>query len=409
MRDLGPKFARFWAATTVSALGDGLMAVGLPLLAREMTERPFLIATVFAAGRAPWLFAIIVGALVDRRDARNVLVSMDAIRAVALAALGWYLISSDRLPPIAVVYALAMFLALCSIAFFAAVQRVIPSLVETSKLERANGYIQSGINTGEQFVGPAMGAYFATGGQIPIIGDAISFAASGLVLSRLPHIPPTPTEVRTLRDDVAIGWTWFLSSATIQTLTLGSALLAGFTALVLATEVVIVRDTLGLGTYWFGPFTALLAGGAISGGVVASRIIATLRSTTFTITTALSALTYLACIGARSPVLVFTALTIQCFTVGVNNVSSASIRQRAVPSELRGRVISMLRSFVWGLQIPGALLGGWIAGRWGTDTMFAVAGMGLLVTALITARPLRRLLAPYQAPPGVATQSPLTA
>lgn len=398
MRALGSGFVRFWVAATTSAFGDGLMTVGLPLLAREVTDRPLVIAAVFAAGRIPWLFSLAIGALVDRRDARRVLVTMDLVRAVTLGLLGWSLIVADALPSVWVLCALAAFLSLCAIAFFAAVQRVIPFLVPNESLEQANGLLQSGIATGEQFIGPALGAYFATGGAIPIVGDAVSFAASGAILSRLPAIPPTTKQEMHLGREIAEGWSWFGRSDSLQWLTGASALLAGFTAMVLATEVIIVRDTLALDAFWFGPFTALLAAGAIIGGLTASRIIAVLRSKTIVLATAISGLTYLACVGSRSPVLVFSAIIIQNFTVGFNNVSSASIRQRAVPPELRGRVISLARSFVWGLQIPGALLGGWIAGRYGTDTMFAVGGIGLLLTALVIARPLRRLLAPYQAP-----------
>ena len=381
------------------------MTVGLPLLARQVTTRPIVIAAVFAAGRLPWLFSIVIGAIVDRLDARTVIVAMDLLRAIVLGVLGISLVALDTLPSVAVICALAAFLAVCAIAFFAAVQRVIPSLVDDASLEDANGYLQSGINTGEQFVGPALGAYFAVGGKIPVIGDAVSFAASGLVLSRLPPIPPAVKSKLRIRQDVATGWGWFRRSSTMQWLTGASALFVGLQGSVIATEVVLVRDTLALDGYWFGVFTALVAVGAISGGIVASRLIAVLRSTTVLVAIAVSGLTYIACIGSRAPVVVFAAIMVQNFTIGVNNVSTVSIRQRVVPPELRGRVISLARSFVWGFQVPGALLGGWIAGRYGTDAVFSIAGTGMLVIAVTTARPLRRLLAPYQAPLRVTTQS----
>ena len=408
MRSLGRKFALVWTAATVSALGDGLMTVGLPLLARQVTDKPLVIATVFAAGRVPWLFSIVIGAIVDRRDARQVLVTMDLLRALVLGALGIALIVRDKLPSVSVICALAAFLALCAIAFFAAIQRVVPSLVDNEALEDANGYLQSGVNTGEQFIGPALGAYFAAGGKVPVIGDAISFAASGLVLSRLPAIPAVNMPEMRVRQDVAIGWAWFRRSPTMRWLTATSALFVGLQGSVIATEVVLVRDTLSLDGYWFGVFTALVAVGAISGGIVASKVIAVLRSSTILVAISLSGLTYLVCIGSRSPLVVFTAIMVQNFTIGVNNVSTVSVRQRAVPPELRGRVISLARSFVWGLQVPGALFGGWIAGRYGTDMVFEIAGAGMLCISVLAARPLRSLLAPYQAPQRTSIQ-PVTA
>ena len=57
----------------------------------------------------------------------------------------------------------------------------------------------------------------------------------------------------------------------------------------------------------------------------------------------------------------------------------------------------LARSFVIGVQVPGGLLGGWIAQHFGTDWMFAIAGGTMLVLGLVIARPLRRLLLPFQA------------
>ena len=376
------------------------MAVGLPLLAREVSSDPLKVAAVFAAGRVPWVFALVVGSLVDRCDARPVLVGADSVRAASLLLFGWWLIRSDDLPSVWLICVISAILALFSISFFAALQRVVPALVGGSELEKANGYLDAGVNTGEQFVGPAMGAYFAAGGAIPVLVDAASFAISATVLRRLPSMPSSPTaEMSSLRRDVATGWNWFRSSSAMIVLTAATAAMTGLQSFVLATEVIIVRDTLKLPKFWFGPFTAILAAGAIFGSLVAARLIARLGSTTFSVTTITGALCFLACAGTRSVPVVFGAMTLQSFTIGVNNVSNAALRQRAVPVPLRGRVISLIRTFVFGVQIPGALMGGWLAARHGTDTLFTVVAGGFIGIVAVTARPLRRLLAPYQAGP----------
>ena len=179
-------------------------------------------------------------------------------------------------------------------------------------------------------------------------------------------------------------------------LTLTTTITGALSTFVLATEVVIVTDTLGLSSYWLGPFTAIIATGGILGTLFGARAVARLGSTTQPVAMFITAICYLGCVGNRSPVVLFLLLGVQSFAVGMTNVASASVRQRAIPADLRGRVGGLSRSFIFGCQVPGALLGGWLATQWGTDTMFAIAGVGLLILAAVTARALRHLLEPFQ-------------
>ena len=335
--------------------------------------------------------------MVDRSDARLILLAADLTRGVALGLVGCWLVVADRLPSIWIIMGLAAFLSTAAIAFFAAAQRVISSVVHPDELERANGYLQSGINTGEQFIGPALGSAFAFGGRVPIIGDALSFVVSAAVLRELPSVPPVNTSHTRLRSDVLDGWRQFRNSPSMTSLTATTAGIAFLTAFVASTEVVVVRDTLKLDAYWFGPFTAILAAGGIVGALIADRVIKYSRALTLPLTGLVTALSFIACAGSRSVVTVFVALTVQNTAVNIANVSIASIRQRVVSDSRRGAVIALSRSLIYGFQIPGALVGGWIAESSGTDAMFGVAALGSLAISLFVARPLRRLLAPYQA------------
>ena len=60
-------FARLWAASGVSNLGDGVYGTALPLLAATLTRDPLLISVVSFAEWLPWLlFGLLSGALLDR-------------------------------------------------------------------------------------------------------------------------------------------------------------------------------------------------------------------------------------------------------------------------------------------------------------------------------------------------------
>ena len=385
------RFRRFLVASAVSSLGDGLLITGLPLLARRTTTDPLVLSGVYAAGRIPWALALVLGSFVDRRDARKAMVFSDLIRAVVLGLLGLYLVvASDPLPVWALLL-LAVVLSVGSIVFFASTQRAVPALVDPADLEAANGALTATVSAGEQFIGPPMGALFITGGKIPVLGDAVSFALSAAVLAGLPPIPPAPTS-STLREDVRMGRSWFKSSPIIRRLTELNTWVAFLTSGVLATEVVLVRDTLGLSDIWFGVFTAVLAAGAIVGSSLASRVIRALGESAFAASLVVGAIAYLACAGSRSPVLVFVAMFFQQAATMVGVVSSVSIRQRVIPPALRGRVISLTRSYAYGSQIVGALAGGWMAKRYGTDSVFFAAAALILIGVMIGTRSLRRLI-----------------
>jgi hypothetical protein len=392
MRNLGRRYQKFLVATGVSALGDGLLVTGLPLLAREASTEPLVIASVFAAGRIPWAFGLFLGAIADRTDARRLLVRADLIRGAILAAIGAWLVLSDRPVPIPALLVLSAILSTGAILFFAGAQRAVPSLVEPDQLEQANGHVSTVTTAGEQFIGPPLGAVFLTGGTIPVIGDAISFVASAAVLSKLDPIPPGPG-TGTLRQNTRAGWNWFVESPVVRSITFVNTTIAFLTGGVLATEVVLVQDTLGLSKIWFGWFTAVLAAGAMLGSTVAHRVIRVVGYPTFSMSCLGAALTYFACIGTRAWPVVFVAMFFQQMFTMIGVVDSISSRQRAIPPEYRGRVFGLSRSFAYGSQIGGSLLGGWITQRYGTDTMFAFAGTLIFVIALASTRRLQFLLA----------------
>jgi MFS family permease len=86
-------FWRFWAASTVSNLGDGVRIVALPLLAARLTDDPLVISGLVAMAFLPWVVVgPVSGAVVDRVDRRRLIVGVQLLRgavALAFAAAVW--------------------------------------------------------------------------------------------------------------------------------------------------------------------------------------------------------------------------------------------------------------------------------------------------------------------------------
>ena len=79
---------RLRRSSTVAGVGDGVVAVALPLLAASLTRDPLAVAAVFAAQHLPWAL-VAVGWPHVRADRRTLLGMVDTGRAVVLGLVGF--------------------------------------------------------------------------------------------------------------------------------------------------------------------------------------------------------------------------------------------------------------------------------------------------------------------------------
>ncbi|MGI5500704.1 MFS transporter [Lentzea sp. CA-135723] len=187
---LGSRFHRLFGATLVSSVGTGMHAAALPLLALQTGGSPMALSAVVMAAEIPWvLLSLHAGVAVDRLDRRRVMVRADLARFAVLVVLA-ALVLTGRVTLLWLVAA-AFLLGVGQVFFDIAAQSAIPDFVsrDPRKLAKANGRIVAAESNGEDFVGPPLGsALFGVWNFLPFAGNALSFAASGLLLGqRLRH------------------------------------------------------------------------------------------------------------------------------------------------------------------------------------------------------------------------------
>src|SRR3954468_4362838 len=158
---LGTSYWQLWAASTISALGDGVALVAFPLLAAGLTRQPALIAGVAMAQRLPWLLlSLPAGALADRVDRRRLMSGIDGFRMAMLFGLAAAAATGHVTLPI--LYVAAFLLGAVDTAYSGAAHAATPALVGRDGLDRANGYLFSAKDGGENLAGPALcGLLFA--------------------------------------------------------------------------------------------------------------------------------------------------------------------------------------------------------------------------------------------------------
>jgi MFS family permease len=423
---LGRPFTLLWTASTVSALGDGVLAVAAPLWLAARSDSPLVISGAMIAQMLPWLlFSLLSGGLVDRLDRRRVMVLVDLLRAAALTGLG-LLIGLGHAGP-ALLYAVLFLVGIGETLFRAASQSVLPAVVRPGQLERANGRLNGARTVAHDMIaGPLGGFLFVVAAAVPFLLDAGSFLVGTVLLGLLPGTfratrgrpaeldtsdrpgPELPAAAEpgartSLRAEIAVGVRFLFGHRLLRTL----AVLIGLLniTLVAATSILVLvaKQRLGLGSVGYGLlFTAMSVGGLL-GALVGDRLVrrftasVTLRvglliETGFHLTLALS----------DSPIWVSVAMGV----FGVHGmlwmIVTTSIRQRLTPPELLGRVNSAYLFLAAGGNAIGALLGGLIATHFGLTAPYWI---GFVVAVLVTATTWRVLdrrtiAAAYRVPAG---------
>lgn len=369
---------RLVTANALSSLGDGARFAALPLLATTVTDDVFWVSVVAAAGRAAWLFAPVIGTLVDRRPGRLPMVGADLARCAMLAVLSGCVLAGWV--PVWALVLLAFASGVAEVFFDSAAQAVVPRLITDRELERTNARVIAAQITGTGFVGPPAGAaLWAVWQPLPFLLDAATFLASALLLRRLPGHGAEPGAAGGLLRGTWDGLRLLGRHRVFRRLMVVVAVMGVGQQAVYAVLVVYVERRLGLPSYAYSLMLVAAALGSLTGAKAAARTVQRLGSgRTLTLSVAVSAMSYLVVAVLPRWPLVALMLALNSAGVVLWNVCTVSLRQRLSPPGMVGRVTSGYRLAAWGAMPLGATLGGALAGHTGLDAPWVLAGVLLL-------------------------------
>ena len=387
---LSATFHRVWAASSVSALGDGIYLSALPLLALTMTRDPIVLGAMEACALLPWLlFGLIGGALVDRWDRRRTMWLADLARFALLAGVGGLVVAGAA--DLYLLFAVAFLLGIGQIFFDTASVAYLPELLarEPAALQRANARLQGTQQALEGFVGPPTGSFlFTLGRGVPIVADALSFLASSLMISTLPKTAPKPARERgSLLADAKQGAAFLFGDKLLLGLSLRPAI--GNFAFMGANAVLVlfVRETLHLGVAAYGLYLTASAIGGLIGSAIAGFFDRRLGTGgTLTLTAAVEALALLGIGLSPNAWLAGCGELVMGTAMGTTMVLGPSVRQAIVPDELMGRVGATARLIALSAGPLGAVFGGWLAHVAGLRAPFIVGAAVLATMVVVAAR-----------------------
>ena len=394
-KSLGPAFNRLWLAFSSAKLGDGLMAAAAPLLAISLTRDTVLIALSGAMYLLPWLFfAIAIGTLVDRIDRRRTLVAVAVTRALIASVLAVMIFTSTLN-----IYGLliATFLIGTADVFNdTALQSLIPTILDKSKLERGNSRFQMSDTVLQQFIGMPLGAaFFVFSASLPFGLDALGFIIAALMLVLIPrrHIQKlvVASDRPSFKVQMIEGLRFLWNDKKILRLVVATALIGFGFNIAGATAVLFLTETLKVPQAVFG--LVLLSGGVggLLGAYVSPRLSQRFgRGTVLAFSITLTSIFEL--VQGLSPnIFVFMLASVGAgFAIAGWNVLLMSVYHSLIPNEVFGRVHGTRRTLVWGIMPIGAYIGGLVA-KTGLRSPYLVGGSFAVLVAIYSFRFIRQL------------------
>lgn len=388
---LGSGFRWLASSLWVGNIGDGIALSAGPLLIASETRSAFLVAAAALLQRLPWLLlGLPAGVIADRVDRRLLLVCAESFRALVVVVLAVGLLGGRV--GVAFVLVAMLLLGVADVFSNTTSGTLLPMLVAREDLGLANSRLQASYVVCQQLAGPPLGAFlFSLGRAWPFLAQAVIVTAALLLVWRIGtrRVSATGPRGSRIRADIREGVGWLMGHPPVRTLALTILSFnitwgAAWSVLVLYALHHLHMSKVGYGL--------LTTSGAV-GGLLAILLYRRLERRWSLGTIMRACLTLEVCTHlslalddsawiAVIIMFVFGAYAFVWATVGT------TVRQRAVPSDLQGRVGSVYLIALFGGLVLGQLVGGAIAQRWGVVAPFWFAFIGSGLTLLIVWRQL---------------------
>jgi MFS family permease len=390
---MGTSFRWLVASSWTSNLGDGIGLAAGPLLVASQTSDPLLVALAGLLQRLPWLlFGLYAGVLADRLHRRTLIVAVDRMRAAVLVALTATLVTGHV--DVTVVLVTMFLLGTAEVFADTTGGTLLPMVVGKADLGIGNARLMTGSLTMNELAGPAIGAVlFAAGSAWPFLAQAVCVALGAVLVSRM-VLPPLARPDRRchIGRDIAEGFRWTWGNRAVRTLTLAIVTFNVTYGAAWSILVLYATQHLDLGVIGFGLLTSVAALGGIAGTAAYGWLerhasLATIMRVGLIIET----FTHL---GLAVTTTGWVAMLIM-FVFGAHafiwGTTSRTVRMRAVPAQLQGRVGSLYYLGVFGGIVLGQALGGVIARIWGLTGPFWFAFVGSAVILALIWRELAHI------------------
>lgn len=383
------RFFTIWTGQAFSLVGSALVRFALIWWLTETTDSAQVLTTATLVSMLPFVFlAPFSGALVDRWNRRWVMVISDALIAILTAALAYlYWIGTAQVWHVYLVLFLRAFGDVFqSPAMQASTSLMVPKK-HLTRVAGANDLLMGVVN----IVSPPLGALlvesFSMQGTLVIDLVTAVMAIGPLLFIRIPQPAPKArgTAETSFWQEMTAGLRYVWGWRGLFFLFMALAAMRFFMAPAFSLIPLMVTDHFGGGAFELAWLNSAHGFGFITGGFLLSLWGGFKRKS-------VTALLGLVGVGIGS--LIFGLVPANAFGLGLAVMfvrtamipmmrsSVMTIFQTYVPSEMQGRVFTLLLSSITLMAPFGLALGGPIADAFGVPTVFVITGIGCLLVSL---------------------------
>lgn len=374
-------FRLFWFGQTTSLIGTWMQQVSTAWLALVLTNDPFLVGVVAAAGTVPMLLiSIPAGVFADRRRKLALVRGVQALSLVQAIVL-WWVVWTDRINIWGLI-GLVLLSGLFEAIEIPARQSLIVRLVNRDDLQGAIALNSSGFNLA-RILGPSLaGVVIAQLGIAWCFGiNALSYLAVIVALSMVRLAPGTDEPGLTHNS------TWHGIREAVEyvrgdrTTAVLFRIVALFSLLgipILSMMPVMAREHLGLDASGYGFLMMSFGFGALTGALfIAGRASVVPRGRFLTVSSLSLGVGMLAFGLSPWPGLSAVALYVCGMAMIGNSALINGLIQSRMPHAMGARVMALYVTVYIGMHPVGSALGGWFARVYGVSA--TVTGMGALL------------------------------
>jgi len=380
----------------ISLFGNMIISFALPLYILNISESPALFGLVMGLPYISLLLLSPIGGIIaDRLKKQRIMFWLDA-STTALILL-YMLVSGLTTYIIPVVIVKLLALNAIQGMYIPTVQASVPLLVPNEKLTSGNAVVGV-VNSLSGMVGMAVaGVVFGRFGLTPILViGAICFAITA-VMDLLIRMPCKKQEssggiVKIVKDDLKQSVRYATKEKPIiaKVVAIVFFIVLMLSSIIMVGQPVLVYQYLGMGMEYVGVSQSLMMIGALAGGVIAGTLGEKLTIKKSFLVIALGSIFIFLkgvvfLIGAP-PFVAYVMVTVACalilLTIQMFNVAAITFIQKNTPTELTGKVLSIVMVLPFLAQAIGQVLYGALFEGFYSMPWIVIIATAILVAAI---------------------------
>lgn len=361
-------FLKLWSAETVSAFGDAVSDVALPLVAIiTLGAGAHEMGILKALNNAPiLLFGLFVGVWVDRVRRQPLMIATQLGRGILLATIP--IATLAGLLRIELLYFVSFLGGTLSAIFVLATTTFLPSLVPREGLVEGNSKL-SASRSAAKIAGLGLAGFLVERITAPftIVLDALSFFISGVCLifvRSAESVKICNQQSQGIWHEIGEGFRTIFFHPILSALTIGTTIGSFGGAIYGTVFILYLTRELMINSTWIGIILASAGGASLLGATIANPGAQRygpgpmLIGSTLLMSIGLGILPLAAEVSMYAIPIVIVAQAFQSIGLTVYSISQISLRQAITPNELLGRVNASRRVLVFGVIPFGAVISG---------------------------------------------------